>query len=89
MNNIILYLLALWVFTNLSQASAQNSFQLAEPVTEIHNQFIVGVFPQVELVSIVQTISNYPTVFGFLMTNDSSGYKTNVINHFQSFQNHS
>lgn len=88
MKTIILFLLALTFFTNLSQALAQKSFQLPEPVTQIHNQINVGVFPQVELISIVQTISNYPTVFSFLMAKDSSGYKTDVINHFQSFQNH-
>jgi CubicO group peptidase (beta-lactamase class C family) len=88
MKTIILHLLALTVFANLSQVLAQKSFQLPEPVTEIHNQINVGVFPQVELISIVQTISRYPSVFSFLMANDSSGYKTEVINHFQSFQNH-
>ena len=88
MKTIILHLLALTLFANLSQVLAQKSFHLPEPVTENHNQINVGVFPQIELISIVQTISNYPTVFGFLMTKDSSGYKTDVINHFQSFQNH-
>lgn len=88
MKTQILLLLLLFVHSNPIRTLAQNSFQLPEPVTEIHNQIRVGVFPQVELISIVQTISNYPTVFGFLMTKDSSDYKTDVINHFQSFQNH-
>ena len=88
MKTQIQLLLLLAVLTYQNRALAQNSFQLPEPVTEIHNQISVGVFPQIELISIVQTISNYPTVFSFLMTKDSSGYKTNVLNHFQSFQNH-
>jgi hypothetical protein len=88
MKTIISLLLVLSVFANSSRALAHKSFQLPNPETEVHNQINVCVLPQVELISIVQTISKYPTVFGFLMAKDSSGYKTDVINHFQSFQNH-
>lgn len=67
---------------------AQETFRLPEPITVQNNQINVGVFPQVELISIVQTIGNYPNILGFLMTKDSSEYKTDVLNHFKHSRNH-
>ncbi len=68
--------------------TAQNPYKLPVAKTDVKNQITVGVLPQVELISIVQTISKYPTVLGFLMAQDSSEYKTDVIDHFQPFKNH-
>jgi hypothetical protein len=66
---LLFLLLAVQAYPN--QVLAQKSFHLPKPVTENHNQINAGVFPQIELISIVQTISKYPTVFGFLMSKDS------------------
>jgi hypothetical protein len=76
------------VFAFSVKTFTQEPFKFPETFTKIHNQINVGVFPQVELVSIVQTISKYPTVLGFLMAQDSSIYKTDVINHFESYKEH-
>ena len=76
------------IFTNSGHLIAQHPFRLQEATKEVKNQITVGVLPQVELISIVQTISNYPTVLGFLMAQDSSKYKTDVINHFKPYQKH-
>ena len=67
---------------------AEESYGLPEPVFQEYNQITVGVFPAVELISIIQTISNYPSVLGFLMAQDSSVYRTDVINHFQPYKEH-
>ncbi len=76
------------IFAISSNVMAQESFRIPEAVTKVHNQINVGVFPQVELISIVQSISTYPTVFGFLMTTDSSDYKTGVFDQFEPFKDH-
>ena len=76
------------IFSISSHALAQDSFKSHKPITRVKNHITVGVFPQVELISIVQTISKYPTVLGFLMAQDSSKYKTDVINHFQPYKDH-
>lgn len=52
------------------------------------NQINVCVKPQVELISIIQTIGEYPSILGFLMSKDPSDYKTDVMNHFTSYQDH-
>ncbi len=75
-------------FTIATNAMAQESFKFPAPVTKVHSQINVGVFPQVELISIIQTISKYPTVLGFLMAQDSSVYKKDVINHFYCYKDH-
>ena len=67
---------------------AQNSFKFKEEVSEVKNQITVIVSPQVELISIVQTISKYPTVLGFLMAKDSTEYKSDVIAQFSPYSNH-
>ncbi len=67
---------------------AQVVYQLPEEISVKHNEINVSVIPQVELISIVQTIGEYNSVFGFLMTKDSSEYKTDVIKQFTPFKNH-
>lgn len=85
MRGLLFNLFLLLIFTNLQ---AQNSFQSPQEVTRIHNNIAVSILPKVELISIVQTISKYPTVLGFLMTKDSSQYKEDVVNHFKAFEGH-
>jgi hypothetical protein len=68
--------------------NSQPLFRICQPVTLDHNQITVGVFPQVELISVLQSISRYPEAFGFLMSGDSSRYKDEVIKHFGPFSTH-
>jgi hypothetical protein len=68
--------------------NAQKSFKLAEPVNREFNNIVVCVSPQVELISVIQTIGKYPSVLGFLMSKDSSDYKNDVLNHFEKFRDH-
>ena len=65
--------------------NAQEPYKFPEEVTKEYNKITVGGFPRVELISLVQTISKYPTVLGFLMAEGTSFYKTEVFNHFKSF----
>jgi hypothetical protein len=74
--------------SSLSTLYAQDSYKFPEAIIQEKNQITVGVFPQVELISIVQTISPYAKSFSFLMTKDSSSYKTDVINYFESYKMH-
>jgi hypothetical protein len=76
------------IFCNPVHAIAQNSFSFQEEVSEVKNQITVIISPQVELISIVQTISKYPTVLGFLMAKDSSEYKSDIIAHFSPYKDH-
>jgi hypothetical protein len=76
------------IFATVNTLMAQASFKMPDIVTKVHNQINVSVIPQIELISIIQTISIYPTVFDFLMAKDSSDYKADVINHFKHFKNH-
>lgn len=79
----IFFLLSIFI-----SLQAQDSFKPIEEITRVHNKVKVSVLPKVELISIVQTISKYPTVLGFLMTKDSSQYKEDVVNHFKAFEGH-
>ncbi|MCK5372415.1 MAG: DUF4932 domain-containing protein [Cyclobacteriaceae bacterium] len=88
MKRLFLSFIVIIIFVTNSQLLAQDSFKSPAAISQVHNQITVGVFPQVELISIVQTISKYPTALGFLMAQDSSKYKTDVINHFQPYKDH-
>ena len=88
MKRLVLSLIVTLIIANSGHLIAQHPFKLQEAITEVKNQITVGVLPQVELISIVQIISKYPTVFSFLMAKDSSEYKTNVINHFFPYKDH-
>lgn len=69
-------------------APADDSYRLPGPTSKEYNSIHYTVSPKIELISIVQTISDYPTVFGFLMQKDSSHYKSEVLRHFGQFKNH-
>ena len=88
MNSLIVSLITLTILANSAHVLAQNPYTALEAVTEVKNQVTVGVFPQVELISIVETISKYPTVLGFLMAKDSSEYKSDVTKHFSPYIDH-
>jgi len=66
----------------------QKTIKMDDAVKKEYNGIDVCVQPQVELVSIIQTIGKYPSVLGFLMSRDSSDYKTDVMDHFKKFSNH-
>jgi hypothetical protein len=67
---------------------AHETYKTPETITRFKNQIAVSVNPQVELISIIQTISNYPSILGFLMSNDSSEYKMDVNTYFLQFKEH-
>ena len=73
---------------SLPAITMTTDYRLPEPVTREHNRITVGVFPQVELISIVQTISKYPQTFAFLMAKDSSDYMRDVALHFGPYSDH-
>ena len=50
------------IFTISTYVLAQEPFKIPKAVTKCHNQINVGVFPQVELISIVQTIIIIQTI---------------------------
>jgi len=68
--------------------SADKTFRLPAPVSKEHRSIHYTVSPGIELISIVQTISDYPSVFGFLMQEDSLKYKAEVADKFVPFKNH-
>jgi hypothetical protein len=88
MNRLFLCFIITFFFLNNMNILAQQSYKLPETVSKVHNQINVGILPQVELISIVQTISSYPESFSFLMAKDSSSYKADVINHFEAYKHH-
>ena len=88
MRNLILFFIATAIFTFPADLKPSDNYELPEPVVKEHFKISVEVLPQVELISIVQEISKYPSVMGFLMTKDSSAYKRDVLNHFSSFSDH-
>ena len=73
---------------SLPAMTVTTDFRLPEPVTLEHNRITVGVFPQVELISIVQTVSKYPQTFAFLMAKDSSAYAGDAARHFGPYRDH-
>lgn len=88
MRNLILPFISAVIFTLPVILKSADFYQLPEPVVKEHNNISVGVLPQVELISIVQAVSKYPSVMGFLMTGDSSSYRNDVMEHFGSFSDH-
>lgn len=77
-----------FAFLPSENSCAQKVYRVPEAVTQVSNGITVCVNPQVELISIIQTIGKYPSRLGFLMSKDSSAYKTDVENHFSYYKNH-
>lgn len=86
-NLFLIFSVALFLMT-YSQVCSQDSYKSPEAISRVHNQITVCVSPEVELISIVQTISKYPTLLGFLMAQDSFGYKSEIMNHFEPYREH-
>jgi hypothetical protein len=88
MKRLFLSLITLTIVESAGRLDAQTLYTAPEAITKVKNQISVGVNPQVELISIVETISKYPTVLGFLMAKDSSEYKLDVTEHFTPYKDH-
>lgn len=88
MKNLILSLFVIIATANITYAISQNFYKLPEVVNGEKNKISVSVIPQVELISIVQTISKYPSFLEFLMAKDTFAYKQDVINHFSPYKEH-
>ena len=73
---------------SLSVSGATQSWQIPEPVARKHNHINVLVHPQVELISIIQTIGGYPDLLPFLMSEQEFAYKTRAKEHFALFAGH-
>jgi hypothetical protein len=71
-------------------AGARNNSSVIMPpaVEKMHNNINVLVHPQVELISIVQTIGGYPRLFPFLMSEQGFPYIFQVMEHFRPFAGH-
>jgi hypothetical protein len=81
-------LLCLSAIHTAYSAPAENPYRLPDPISKEYNSIHYMVSPQIELISIIQTISEYPTVFGFLMQEDSFQYKQEVLKKFGPFKSH-
>jgi len=88
MKKFIIYFVVAIILATPANLSAKRTYESPVAITRVNNNIVVGVLPQVELMSIIQTISQYPNILSFLMAKDSSNYKTDVINHFTPFRNH-
>lgn len=88
MKKPILFIIAFIVIATSTNMTAKGPYKSPISISGVKNCITVAVLPQTELMSIIQTISQYPNILGFLMAKDSSDYKTDVINHFTPFINH-
>ncbi len=74
--------------THVLFAKGAKSGQLPDITGGQRNNINVMVHPQVELVSIVQAIGNYPSILPFLMAESDFDYRTSVLEHFSPFAGH-
>jgi hypothetical protein len=84
---IALALLLSLIRISFASAAYFNS-NASEAIVKKHNNISVLVHPQVELISIVQAIGNYPNILPFLMFKEEFDYKTRVLEHFSPFARH-
>lgn len=75
-------------FGVFAHAGSCSSVTMPPAVEKKHNHINVLVHPQVELISIIQTIGGYPDLLPFLMSEQSFDYKTRVKEHFAPFAGH-
>jgi hypothetical protein len=88
MNRLFSLLMLAGLPFTLPALAGSVDYRLPEAVTLEHNRITVGVFPQVELISIVQSVSHYPETFAFLMAEDSSAYAGEAARHFSPYRDH-
>ncbi len=84
--------LVLWflpISATTKSSDSQTTFEgFDAPISLEHNQINVMVHPGVELISIIQTIGNYPNVLPFLMADQEYSYKSRVLEHFSPLAKH-
>ncbi|WP_406241687.1 DUF4932 domain-containing protein [Tissierella carlieri] len=87
---ILLFILIVIIATGCNQAktSIARDISLMETITESKNSINVSVDPRIELLSIVQILSNYPEKFPTLITKEKFDYKDKVMDYFSEFKEH-
>ena len=85
---LIISTMVMIALSSTANLLAQETFKAPEAIMLTKNQISVSVKPQVELISIIQTISDYPSSHGSLMSKDTFEYKTDVINYFSQYKGH-
>lgn len=87
---ILLFVLIAIIATGCNQAktSIARDISLMEPITESKNSINVSVDPRIELLSIVQVLSNYNKINDSLITEWDSEYKDKIIEKFSQYTNH-
>ncbi len=75
-------------FGVFARAGSYSSVTMPPAVEKKHNHINVLVHPQVELISIIQTIGGYPDLIPFLMSEQEFDYKSRVKEHFVPFAGH-
>ncbi|MSU01567.1 DUF4932 domain-containing protein [Tissierella pigra] len=92
--SLILFVVICIVISNIMTAcgsiktSTDNSVILMEPIVKTKNSLNISVDPRIELLSIVQYLSNYNTIASGLITKESFEYKDKVRKHFMEFRKH-
>lgn len=88
--SMIICVLVGGITTGCSQVktSSNINISLMDPITISKNSINVSVDPRVELLSIVQYLSDYKNLGPGLMTNHSFNYKDSVKKHFIEFKEH-
>lgn len=82
---LIFIIFLMGVFGAMNNATAQ---KLPSSIRSDHRRIQVEVSPQVELISIIQTIGNYPNITPFLVSELEFPYKDHVMAHFGPYAAH-
>ena len=61
---MIINAIMILMLLNAVDTLAQETYKTPETISRFKNQITVSVNPQVELISIIQAISNYPSILG-------------------------
>ncbi|MCK9312046.1 MAG: DUF4932 domain-containing protein [Bacteroidales bacterium] len=88
MRKILIVSTIVMIALSCTNLLAQETYEAPEAITHTKNQINVSVRPQIELISIIQTISDYPLSHGLLMSKDTFEYKTDVIHYFSKYKGH-
>jgi S-formylglutathione hydrolase FrmB len=76
------------MFTEKEPDKKPKTAGLPEPVVEKVNSVNVIVDPRIELIAVVQQISQYPDTFPFLMNRNEFEYRKKVLEHFLPYKDH-
>ncbi|WP_165389800.1 DUF4932 domain-containing protein [Cecembia calidifontis] len=83
--NLTLLMILVGVFGTENHLSAQ---RLPSAMLSEHHQIQLRVSPQVELISILQSIGNYPEILPFLVSAQEFSYRQRALEHFGPFSGH-